>query len=186
MSVKNKKQVREITIATGEKLYTVKAEIVTREINGEIFEFGIHPKLEDYGFNPTRYSMSEVRTGLALWWSGTKKECHRMFEEWCNKSVPDVVYKVIMGHPPVTDLPEIYEHTRIENIQRKEWWKELKEILGFTPKLDGLITGVNGKISLDILWLDTKLRCPDGISLKDHIKQSYGDRAEELVSKLIK
>jgi hypothetical protein len=176
---------REITIATGEKLYKISAEIISREINGETFEFGIHPRLVQGEFQDFYYSMSEVRTGLFMWSASTKLSCKKQLIEWLSKVDPKRAHNLITGHPPVEDLPEIYEHKVIEALQRKEDWKKLTKILGFTPKGDGLVMAMSNKFTLDIVALDKRVNCPDDISLSNHIKKVYGKEAEKLVSKLI-
>jgi len=83
------------------------------------------------------------------------------------------------------------------NIEKKNLWKELSVILGFTPRLDGLLTALDGEIHIDIIHLDKALgnRLSDydsesclykgkPASMQDVVTAEYGERAGELVSLL--
>lgn len=91
--------------------------------------------------------------------------------------------------------PEVLSN---EMIERKKWWKELSEIVGFTVPLDGLISAATGKVSIDILKFDTLIanRIPEynyedclykgkESSMRDVMLSEYGERAVELTEKLI-
>lgn len=83
-------------------------------------------------------------------------------------------------------------------MRRKEV-KELKDILGFTPPLDGLIMALTNEFSIDIMRLDdmfgqrdneynpNKLtyKGKEGYSMKNYVTEKYGDRATELILLLI-
>ncbi len=174
---------RLITLAAIE-LREVQAEIISKTIGDQIFEFGIHPTLKDNEFQKGSFTITEVSTGRSVWTTTQKKKLKSMLDEWIEKINHQEIIKLIQSHPKVEELPEIYERDKIDALQRKEDWAELTKILGFTPKGDGLIMAMSGKFTLDIIALDRKVNCPDGISLRDHIKNTYGERAEELVSKL--
>lgn len=86
----------------------------------------------------------------------------------------------------------------ISNEVRKQWWKELSGIVGFTVPLDGLITTVSNKLQIDILKLDDimgsriKEYYPDKAmykgknkSMREVVELVYGERAVTLIELLI-
>jgi hypothetical protein len=175
---------RLIKLAAIDKISEVQAEIISKVIGDQTFEFGIHPELKGGVFQKGSFSISEVNTGRYMWKATQKKKLKVMLDEWVEKIPHDKIINLIQSQPKIEELPEIYEHEKTDALQRKEDWAELTKILGFTPKGDGLIMAMSGKFTLDIVALDRRVNCPDGISLRDHIKNTYGERAEELVSKL--
>jgi len=177
---------RLIKLAAIDKIQEVQAEIISKVIGNQTFEFGIHPQLKGGEFQSNHFTITEVSTGRYMWDATQKKKLKSMLDEWVEKIPHDKIIRLIQSQPKVEELPEIYEHEKTEALQRKEDWAELTKILGFTPKGDGLIMAMSGKFTLDIVALDKRLNCPDGVSLRDHIKNEFGPRAEELVSKLIK
>jgi hypothetical protein len=81
---------------------------------------------------------------------------------------------------------------------RKKCWKELSDIVGETIPLDGIISVVSNKISIDILKLDQIMqrRIPDydsdnctykgeNKSMRKVMEIVYGKRAVELTELLI-
>ena len=56
---------------------------------------------------------------------------------------------------------------------------EFQELTGITVPIDPLIGG------LDIIRLDKKLQTPDNVSMADHLKNKYGDRASQIVDEMI-
>ena len=69
--------------------------------------------------------------------------------------------------------------------QRKKDYAELAKILGFKPKMDGLITALTSEIHIDVIALDRKLQTPDGVSLEQHIINKHGQHASELAKSLL-
>lgn len=83
---------------------------------------------------------------------------------------------------------------------RLEKFKELTDILGFTPQLDGLVMALTNEISIDIIRLDDMFRQRDneynpdkctykgkeGYSMMKYVSEKYGDRATELMKLLMK
>lgn len=80
----------------------------------------------------------------------------------------------------------------------KQKWKRLHDILGFTPPLDGLISGYSNKIKLDVIKLDTLLDNKDpeynaikctykglDISPAEYIETKYGEEAKLLIMDLL-
>lgn len=84
------------------------------------------------------------------------------------------------------------------NEQRKKWWKELSDIVGFTVPTDGLISVVHNKLSIDIIKFDDLLgkkiplydaeKClykGKKSSMRDVMLSVYGERAVKLTELLI-
>jgi hypothetical protein len=82
-----------------------------------------------------------------------------------------------------------------ENELRMKTWRELKKIFGFTPKLDGLVSMISGKLVIDILKLDRILSGKDPeydhilctykgkkVSCSEYIKEKFG---KEVLDKVI-
>jgi len=84
-------------------------------------------------------------------------------------------------------------------MDKKKLWQELSKILGFTPKLDGLITAASGKITIDIIALDYQMgdriseydpnnatyKGKPDYSMNDVIYIEYGQEAVEIIKQLI-
>ena len=77
----------------------------------------------------------------------------------------------------------------------KKKWQRLREIIGFTPKLDGMISSMSGKIKLDIFALEKQIPNYNGkkceykgksnYSMSKAIKKEWGKEAEQLIKELI-
>lgn len=57
--------------------------------------------------------------------------------------------------------------------------------LPLMPLKDRFMFGMAGETCLDVMYFDTLLKTPSGVSCKDHIKSNYGDKALKLVTKLM-
>lgn len=88
--------------------------------------------------------------------------------------------------PPTKEqLQKQEEQRHVINQQRRRELRELSKLLGFTPKLDGLLCAIAGIIIIDVIHLDDRLQTPDGVSLANHLEQQFGQRAYELACKLM-
>jgi hypothetical protein len=65
--------------------------------------------------------------------------------------------------------------------------KKLSDIIGFKIPMDGLMTAITQQPEIDIIEFDKKLILKYNYegSMKDFIKQYFGDEAVELVESLI-
>jgi hypothetical protein len=73
----------------------------------------------------------------------------------------------------------------LDNARRMTIWKELRDVFGFTPPLDGIISAVSNKVSLDVIKLDKMLNVPNGISTRNFITEKYGKEISDKVKQLI-
>jgi len=77
-------------------------------------------------------------------------------------------------------------------MQREKVFKshELKDefykIFGFCAPINRNVSPFFGYLVLDIVELDSMFDVPDGVSLKEHIKNKYGDKAVSVVEEWIK
>ena len=73
---------------------------------------------------------------------------------------------------------------------RIRWHRELYNILGFNPPLDGFMCALRGMRCLDIIRLDEMFKCSnsdysENESMNDFVHRHYGNRAAELIDALI-
>lgn len=86
-----------------------------------------------------------------------------------------------------------------KNNERLQLLKELREIIGFSPKIDGLTSALSKCIVIDIIEFDRQLAQRDRdydhqkaewmgmkCSSRQYVKRRFGDRAVEIVEILIK
>ncbi len=87
---------------------------------------------------------------------------------------------------------------KIANNARLKALKELRDIVGFTPKLNGMLSAMSKRIVIDIIIFDRQLaqhypeydhqKCTfhgSECSMKEMIHKRFGDRALELVDLLM-
>ena len=74
-------------------------------------------------------------------------------------------------------------------VKRDDYFKANTElftrIFGFAPPRDFLMYYCGCGLQLDVIKLDEKLHTPDGISTNDHILNTYGHQALDMVKNMI-
>ena len=82
---------------------------------------------------------------------------------------------------------------------KKEIWQELHDVFGFTPKLDGVVSGIANDICIDVIALDEEFnrRDPDykssdctykgkkDYSMSNYIEEKYGKDISDKVRLLL-
>ena len=162
--------------------FKIALETGISEVEGYIKTFKECPN-EDFGFrklHADRWEVTHIRSGFQVTRGKTQKECIANLQEIFKDE-----QKLTIIHDAKTIEEMIEQHNKDLEKQAKKNKKfqklrnEFQELTGITVPIDPLIGG------LDIIRLDKKLQTPDNVSMADHLKNKYGDRASQIVDEMI-
>lgn len=151
------------------------------EVEGYIKTFKECPN-EEFGFrklNADRWEVTHIRSGFQVTQGKTQKECTAKLQEIFKD---EQKLKIIHDAKTIEEMIEQYNkdlETRAKkNKKFQKLRNEFQELTGITVPIDPLIGG------LDIIRLDEKLQTPDNVSIADHLKNKYGDRASQIIDEM--
>lgn len=178
--MKTKKQTIRITQNDEPFFKEIEAKVFT--ING--IELALNPKSEPFEFTHVKsglgFNGDQSRTikGIEKSLQALEKRMGKR-KAWgplknCKKSIDDHIAE--------------RKQTVLDNKRKKANLKKLNQILGFTPPIDGLLTSISGKITLDVIKLNSRLSYKFDLtnkSIKQVLTENYSKECAEMVEEMI-
>lgn len=164
------------------KFFIANSDFEKEEVEGTIKTFKECPN-EEWGYrkiSDSNWNVTHIRTGLEVVHYNSKQACTRALKKLFDN--PSAI-NYIKTLPPIDEVlkqrKEKFEQEIISEKKFKELYEEFKKLTGISCPIDVILKGV------DIIKLDEILGTPDNISMSDHLKSKYGDRASEIIDEMI-
>lgn len=153
-----------------------------KEVEGTIRVFDECPD-EQWGFRKISdcyWNVTHIRSGLEAVSGRSKGQCTKELKRLLSN--PELV-KQIKEHADIDETikqhKKDFERACLRNKTFVKLRTEFKELTGITCPIDVIIGG------LDIIKLDEMIKTPDNVSMDEHLRNLYGDRAAEIVNEMI-
>lgn len=168
-------------MAKTEKFFIADSNYEKQEVEGIIKTFDECPN-EKWGYRKVSdnlWNVTHIRSGLEAVQGSSQASCTKQLKKLLsNKKVVENIQHVKDIDETIAERKEQFEKKALANKKFQKLRNEFQELTGITVPIDPLIGG------LDIIRLDKKLQTPDNVSMADHLKNKYGDRASQIVDEM--
>lgn len=152
------------------------------EVEGYIKTFKECPN-EEFGFRKLytdHWEVTHIHSGFMVTRGKTQKECITKLQEIFKD---EQKLKVIHNAKTIEEMIEQHnkdlEKRAKKNKKFQKLRNEFQELTGITCPIDPILSGV------DIIKLDRMIDTPDNVSMADHLKNKYGERASQIIGEMI-
>ena len=152
------------------------------EVEGYIKTFKECPN-EEFGFRKSytdNWEVTHIRSGFQVTQGKTQKECTAKLQEIFKD---EQKLKIIHDAKTIEEMIEQYnkylEKRAKKNKKLQKLRNEFQELTEITCPIDPILRGV------DIIKLDRMIGTPDNVSMADHLKNTYGERASQIIREML-
>ena len=152
------------------------------EVEGYIKTFKECPN-EEFGFRKLytdHWEVTHIRSGFQVTRGKTQKECTAKLQEiFKDEQKLEVIHNAKTIEEMIEQHNKDLEKQAKKNKKFQKLRNEFQELTGITCPIDPILSGV------DIIKLDRMIGTPDNVSMADHLKNKYGERASQIVDEMI-
>lgn len=152
------------------------------EVEGYIKTFKECPN-EEFGFRKLytdHWEVTHIRSGFMVTRGKTQKECITKLQEiFKDEQKLEVIHNAKTIEEMIEQHNKDLEKQAKKNKKFQKLRNEFQELTGITCPIVPILSCV------DIIKLDRMIGTPDNVSMADHLKNKYGERASKIVDEMI-
>ena len=152
------------------------------EVEGYIKTFKECPN-EEFGFRKLytdHWEVTHIRSGFMVTRGKTQKECITKLQEiFKDEQKLEVIHNAKTIEEMIEQHNKDLEKQAKKNKKFQKVRNEFQELTGITCPIVPILSCV------DIIKLDRMIGTPDNVSMADHLKNKYGERASKIVDEMI-
>lgn len=152
------------------------------EVEGCIKTFKECPN-EEFGFRKLytdHWEVTHIRSGFQVTQGKTQKECIEKLQEiFKDEKKLEIIHNAKTIEEMIEQHNKDLEKRAKKNKKFQKLRNEFQELTGITCPIDPILSGV------DIIKLDRMIGTPDNVSMADHLKNKYGERASQIIREMI-